>query len=64
MEKEKEKKKVLIIDDNRENIVFLANNILRPKGYEIITAMDGEKGLHRALEEKPDLIIMDLRMPR
>jgi len=64
MEKEKEKKKVLIIDDNRENIVFLANNILRPKGYEIITAMDGEKGLHRALEEKPDLIIMDLRMPK
>jgi DNA-binding response OmpR family regulator len=64
MEKEKEKKKVLIIDDNRENIVFLANHILRPKGYDIITAMDGEKGLHRALKEKPDLIIMDLRMPK
>jgi two-component system NtrC family sensor kinase len=64
MEREKEKQKVLIIDDNRENIVFLANNILRPEGYEIITAMDGEKGLHKALEEKPDLIIMDLRMPK
>lgn len=64
MDREKEKKKVLIIDDNRENIVFLANNILRPKGYEISTAMDGEKGLHKALEEKPDLIIMDLRMPK
>jgi len=64
MEREKEKKKVLIIDDNRENIVFLANNILRPKGYEVSTAMDGEKGLHKALKEKPDLIIMDLRMPK
>ena len=64
MESEKEKQTVLIIDDRRENIVFLANNILRPKGYKIITAMDGEKGLHKALKEKPDLIIMDLRMPK
>jgi two-component system NtrC family sensor kinase len=64
MEREREKQKVLIIDDRRENIVFLANNILKPKGYEIITAMDGEKGLRKALNEKPDLIIMDLRMPK
>jgi len=64
MERERGKQKILIIDDRRENIVFLANNILRPKGYDVITAMDGEKGLHRALEEKPDLIIMDLRMPK
>ena len=64
MERERKKQKVLIIDDRRENIVFLANNILRPKGYDILTAMNGEKGLHQALEEKPDLIIMDLRMPK
>ncbi len=64
MEREREKRRVLIIDDRRDNIVFLANNILKPKGYRIITAMDGEKGLHKALEEKPDLIIMDLRMPK
>lgn len=64
MRNEGEKRKVLIIDDRRENIVFLANNILKPKGYDVITAMDGEKGLHKALEEKPDLIIMDLRMPK
>ena len=64
MENERNPQKVLIIDDRREIIVFLANNILKPKGYDIITAMDGEKGLHKALEEKPDLIIMDLRMPK
>jgi len=64
MEKEKKKPKVLIVDDRRENIVFLANNILKPQGYDIITAMDGEKGLQKALEEKPDLIVMDLRMPK
>lgn len=56
--------KILIVDDRRENIVFLANDVLRPQGYEIITAMDGKKGLQKALEEKPDLIITDMRMPR
>jgi two-component system NtrC family sensor kinase len=64
MENERNQQKVLIIDDRREIIVFLANNILKPKGYDIITAMDGEKGLRKALKEKPDLIIMDLRMPK
>ncbi len=56
--------KVLIIEDRRENIVFLANNILKPKGFEIITAMDGESGLRKALEEQPDIIITDLKLPR
>lgn len=56
--------KILIVDDRRENIVFLANDVLRPQGYEIITAMDGKKGLQKAVEEKPDLIITDMRMPK
>jgi DNA-binding response OmpR family regulator len=56
--------KVLIIEDRRENIVFLANNILKPMGYEIITAMDGQTGLLKAQEENPDLIITDLKLPR
>ena len=64
MENERDKRRILIVDDRRENIVFLANSILKPKGFDVITAMDGEKGLHKALEEKPDLIIMDLRMPK
>ena len=64
MENERDKQRVLLIDDRRDNIIFLANYILKPKGYDIITAMDGERGLRKALEEKPDLIIMDLRMPK
>jgi len=56
--------KVLIIEDRRENIVFLANNILKPKGFDVITAMDGESGLRKALEEQPDIIITDLKLPR
>ena len=55
--------KVLIIEDRRENIVFIANNILRPKGYDVITAMDGRIGLEKARTEAPDLIITDLKLP-
>jgi DNA-binding response OmpR family regulator len=56
-------KKVLVIEDRRENIVFIANNILKPEGWEVITARDGELGLQKATEEKPDLIITDLKLP-
>lgn len=56
--------KVLIIEDRRENIVFIANNILKPQGYDVITAMDGQTGMVKAQEEKPDLIITDLKLPR
>ena len=56
--------KVLIIEDRRENIVFLANNILKPKGFEVITARDGQTGLRKALEDTPDLIITDLNLPK
>ena len=55
--------KILIIDDRRENLLFLADSVLRPEGYEVITAMDGKQGLDKALAEKPDLIITDLKMP-
>lgn len=56
-------RKILIIEDRRENIVFIANNILKPLGYEVITAMDGPTGLAKAQEETPDLIISDLKLP-
>jgi two-component system NtrC family sensor kinase len=56
--------KILIIDDRRENLLFLANSVLRPEGYEVITAVDGKQGLDKALAESPNLIITDLKMPR
>jgi DNA-binding response OmpR family regulator len=56
-------KKVLIIEDRRENIVFIANNILKPEGYEVITARDGSMGLEKAQTEHPDVIITDLKLP-
>ena len=55
---------VLIVDDRRENIVHLANNILKPNGYHVITAMDGQRGLKSILNNRPDLVILDLNMPK
>jgi DNA-binding response OmpR family regulator len=55
---------ILIIDDRRDNIELLVENILRPAGYSHAVAYDGEEGLKRATSEKPDLIIMDLNIPR
>lgn len=56
--------KVLLVEDRRENIAFIANNVLKPLGYDVITARDGEIGLAKAEEESPDLIITDLKLPK
>jgi GAF domain-containing protein/FixJ family two-component response regulator len=56
--------RVLVVDDAQGVLDFLADYVLRPNGYEVLTAMDGEEGLSMALDEKPDLIILDLEMPR
>jgi CheY-like chemotaxis protein len=55
---------ILVVEDRRENIVHLANNVLKPQGYQVITAMDGLQGIKRAQADQPDLIIMDLNMPK
>lgn len=54
---------VLVVEDHRENIVHLVNNVLKPSGYNVITAMDGRRGLKRILSDDPDLVILDLNMP-
>lgn len=56
--------KVLVIDDRDDSLQFMTEYILKPNGYRYITAKNGEAGLQRALNEEPDLIIMDQRMPR
>ena len=54
---------VLVVDDAQGVVDFLADYVLRPNGYKVLTAMDGREGLSKALSEKPDLIILDLEMP-
>lgn len=55
--------RILIIEDERPMRTALAD-CLRAEGYRVLTAADGETGLRRALEEQPDLILLDIMMPR
>jgi twitching motility two-component system response regulator PilH len=54
--------KILIIDDSPTELHVLSQ-MLEQKGYETLTAGDGESGIQRAREEIPDLILMDVVMP-
>ena len=54
--------KILVIDDE-PSIVNLINAYLKPEGYEVFTASDGNAGIKAARSFKPDLIILDLMLP-
>jgi len=55
--------KILIVEDNPLNM-RLIEMTLRPKGYELLKATDGEEALEMAIREKPDLILMDIYLPK
>jgi len=57
-----QRRRILIVEDNDKNM-YLMSFILSKKGYEIIKADTGEKGVELALKEKPDLVIMDIQLP-
>jgi two-component system, OmpR family, alkaline phosphatase synthesis response regulator PhoP len=56
-------KKVLVVDDEQPIITLLQYN-LEQNGYQVITAMDGERGRDLAISESPDFIILDLMLPK
>ena len=56
-------KKILFIEDESA-LQKTFGDILKSKGYQIIKALDGESGLRLAKEERPDLILLDLILPR
>ena len=55
--------RILIVDDNPANVKVLRTR-LTAEGYEVVTANDGEEGLAAAHREKPDLILLDVMMPK
>jgi len=55
--------RLLVIEDELPMRTALSD-ALGAEGYRVLTAADGEAGLRRALEEKPDLILLDIMMPR
>ena len=55
--------KILVIDDER-GIRHLLDTYLCHKGYEVLLAENGQKGLELLRQERPDVIVLDLKMPK
>lgn len=55
-------KKILLVDDD-PGVHFIATPILTKLGYDVVSAKHGEQGLQLALNQRPDLIILDVIMP-
>ena len=56
-------KRILIVDDTRDILLVVARR-LKSWGYEALTAESGEEGLKIIEEQKPDLVLLDIMMPR
>jgi len=59
---ETEPKHILVVEDELPLRQVLADKLIE-QGFEVTTAINGEEGLHLALEKHPDLILLDLVMP-
>ncbi len=55
--------KVLIVEDEPRNLK-LAAMALRPHGYDIVSATDGEQAVEVAIRENPDIVLMDMQLPK
>ena len=58
-----EGKRILIVEDDR-GLSNILHDIFTKEGFEVSVAFDGETGLRKALSELPDLIILDIQIPR
>ena len=56
-------KKILVVDDEFD-LVEMVTMRLEANNYQVISALDGQEGLDKARNEKPDLIILDLMLPK
>lgn len=55
--------KILYVEDNEDNIYMLSRRLKR-NGFDLVIARDGEEGVEAAEKEIPDLILMDLSLPK
>ena len=58
----KQRPKILLVDDDVD-LVTVMRGALESKAYEVIVAYNGQEGLEKAKEEKPDLVVLDILMP-
>ena len=56
-------KKILLVDDSA-TILMMQKMVLKTTNYQVVTANNGAEGVAKALSEKPDLILMDVIMPK
>lgn len=57
------RKKILLVDDS-STVIMMEKMMLAGCGYDIVTARDGEEGVAKAASERPDLILLDVVMPK
>ncbi len=55
--------RILVVDDDRR-VLELLDLALSAHGFQVLTALDGEEALRQALDERPDLVVLDVRLPR
>ena len=55
--------KILVVDDNVDNVVLLSKRF-RSLGYTVVEAFDGIEALEKVADSIPDLIVLDIMMPR
>lgn len=55
-------KKILVIDDDKDYTKLLGFQ-LEAKGYQVVISNEGEEGFQKVLDEKPDMILLDIKMP-
>ncbi|WP_052507576.1 response regulator [Desulfonatronovibrio magnus] len=58
-----ERKKILVVDDEKDLCRILSNLFTSEGGYQVLTAYDGETAMRAAIRERPDLILLDIVMP-
>ncbi|MEF8878888.1 MAG: response regulator [Candidatus Thermoplasmatota archaeon] len=58
-----EKTKTILVVDDEEDIRETVKMILEPRGYNVITASDGDECLRKVEESNPDLVLLDIMMP-
>lgn len=63
LDREAGRHRVLVVDDQPEDLELLSRILEDQEGYEVITATGGLEGIHRIQEQRPDLVILDLLMP-
>ena len=54
--------KILVLDDS-PTVLQMVSSALQEHGYEVVTAVDGEEGLRKAVDEHPHLVLLDVMMP-